>query len=85
LWLAHDEAGAYRGLYEWDGPERAETYARSLWRVLALVSVPGSIRYRVLPGIRRDQLLADPKSIEDGSAVAGSDWSRVVEVEWPSP
>jgi len=86
LWLAHDEAGAYRGLYKWDGPERAETYARSLWRVLALVSVPGSIRYRVLPGIGRDQLLADPTSIEGGSVIAGpDDWSRVVEVEWPEP
>jgi hypothetical protein len=58
LWLAHDESGRYRGLYEWDGPDAAEHYARSLWRVLALVSEPGSIDYRVLPGLRRDDLLA---------------------------
>ena len=31
-------------------PARAEAYARALWRVLALVSVRGSIHYRVLPG-----------------------------------
>ena len=38
LWLAHDGHGVYRGLYEWDGPQRAESYARALWWVLALVS-----------------------------------------------
>ncbi|HEY6313967.1 MAG TPA: hypothetical protein VIY52_24655 [Streptosporangiaceae bacterium] len=43
LWLADDERGRYRGLYEWDGPRLAENYARALWRVLALVSVPGFI------------------------------------------
>lgn len=58
LWLAHDERDRYRGMYEWDGPRRAEHYARSLWRVLALVSVPGSIRYAVLPGVRPDDVIA---------------------------
>jgi hypothetical protein len=58
LWLAADEHGVYRGLYEWDGAARAESYARALWRVLALVSVRGSIHYRVVPGLRRDELLA---------------------------
>ncbi|MGO8957229.1 MAG: hypothetical protein ACLQFR_07660 [Streptosporangiaceae bacterium] len=57
LWLAHDELGRYRGLYDWDGPRRADAYARSLWRVLALVSVRGSIHYVVLPGLTRDELL----------------------------
>jgi hypothetical protein len=60
LWLADDERGRYRGLYEWDGPQRADHYARALWRVLALVSVPGSIHYMILPGLRRDDLLARP-------------------------
>src|SRR5690349_10578410 len=57
LWLAHDERGRYRGVYEWDDPRLAENYARALWRVLALVSVPGSIHYVVLPGLRRDAVL----------------------------
>jgi len=65
LWLTCDECGRYRSVYEWDGPRQARDYARALWRVLALVSVPGSIRYQVLPGLRRDDLplaLADPAS-----------------------
>jgi hypothetical protein len=45
LWLAGDERGTCRSIYEWDGPERAERYARSLWRVLARVSVLGSLGY----------------------------------------
>lgn len=69
LWISHDANGDYRGLYEWDGPERAERYARSLWRVLALGSVRGSIRYHVAPGIRRADVLSDPgmRAEEDGS------------------
>jgi len=29
----HDQHDVYRGLYEWDGAECAEHYARALWRV----------------------------------------------------
>src|SRR3954447_818894 len=57
LWLAHDQKGGYRGVYEWDGPALAHAYARALWRVLALVSVPGSVHYVVVPGLHRDDLL----------------------------
>ena len=78
LWLAADERGRYRGLYEWDGPRRAEAYARALWRVLALVSVPGSIHYVVLPGLRRDELLARPQVLA-GAADAAA-WWRLAEV-----
>jgi hypothetical protein len=70
LWLGNDEHGVYRGIYEWDGPVRAENYMRTLWRVLALVSVPGSIQYRVLPGIRRDDFLANPVLATDAGAPA---------------
>ncbi|MDH6283782.1 hypothetical protein M2280_005033 [Prescottella agglutinans] len=58
LWVAHDEHEVYRGVYEWDGPERAEAYVRALWWLLAPVSVRGSIRHHVSPGRRRDQWLA---------------------------
>ncbi|HXZ76243.1 MAG TPA: hypothetical protein VEH31_35965 [Streptosporangiaceae bacterium] len=74
LWLADDEDGRYRGLYEWDGPARAEAYARALWRVLALVSVPGSIHYMVLPGLRRDELLTRPQVLAGAAADAAAWW-----------
>jgi len=85
LWLADDERGRYRGLYEWDGPRLAENYARALWRVLAPVSVRGSIHYAVLPGLRRDELLARPQGRPAGgppaSAGAGSGaWWRLTGV-----
>jgi len=78
LWLADDERGRYRGLYEWDGPARAEAYARALWRVLALVSVPGSIHYVVLPGLRRDELLERPQVLADAAADPAA-WWRLAE------
>ncbi|MFK4106301.1 hypothetical protein ACI2L1_40870 [Streptomyces sp. NPDC019531] len=77
LWLAHDERDRYRGVYEWDNPERAEHYARSLWRVLALVSVPGSIHYAVLPGMRRDDVLADPGLAEGLAQDDTAAWWRI--------
>jgi hypothetical protein len=78
LWLADDERGRYRGLYEWDDPKLAGAYARALWRVLALVSVPGSIHYVVLPGLRRDELLARPQILADAAADAA--WWRLAAV-----
>lgn len=78
LWLANDAYGVYRGLYEWDGAEAATSYARSLWRVLALVSVAGSIRYQVLPGLRRDDLLTDPHVLDDVRTADKDAWWRVV-------
>jgi hypothetical protein len=80
LWLAHDAHGSYRGVYEWDGPDRAEAYARALWRVLALVSTPGSIHYRVVPGIGRDDLLADPSVLDEPAPAAQEGWWQPVGV-----
>ncbi|HEX8970623.1 hypothetical protein [Oryzihumus sp.] len=60
LWLGHDGHGRYRGVYEWDGAAPAEAYARALWRLLALVSVPGSVGYHVLPDVARDVALDFP-------------------------
>lgn len=80
LWLANDEHGAYRGLYEWDGPSRAEHYARCLWRVLALVCIRGSIQYKVLPGLRRDELLDRPDVAQGSAPEDSAAWWRLVEV-----
>ncbi|HEU5484824.1 MAG TPA: hypothetical protein VFU98_07955 [Microlunatus sp.] len=76
LWLTADQRGVYRGIYQWDGPQLAEHYARALWRVLELVSVRGSICYRVLPGADRDAMLDHPEGIV-GDPLAG--WWRVAE------
>jgi hypothetical protein len=78
LWMAHDDHGLYRGLYEWDGPRAAEDYARSLWRVLELVSEKGSIDFRVLPGLRRDEVLADPSRLDGHGDEEPDAWWRVV-------
>lgn len=79
LWMAHDEHGTYRGLYEWDGSQAAESYARALWRVLELVSEKGSIDFRVLPGLRRDELLVDPSRLDGWLEAEPHAWWRVVE------
>ena len=85
LWLGHDEHGFYRGLYEWDGPARAEHYARSLWRVLALGSVPGSIGYQVLPGVRPADALSGA-SVPGGGAQPGTgEWWRRSRASMTSP
>jgi hypothetical protein len=76
LWLAADEQGCYRGIYQWDGENLAHAYARALWRVLALVSVPGSIGYTVIPNAWRDALLADTAGPEPAAPEA--DWWRPV-------
>jgi hypothetical protein len=60
LWVAHDSNDLYRGVYEWDDARLAEDYVRTLWRVLALVCVPGSIHYEIVPGLTREELLGDP-------------------------
>ena len=70
--------GAYRGVYQWDGPERAEQYARALWRVLELVSVPGSIHYIVVPGLRRDDVLATPHLLDRPAWDSQDAWWRLV-------
>lgn len=80
LWLAHDQLGRYRGLYEWDGADRAEHYARSLWHVLALVSEPASIDHRVIPGLRRDDVLTDRSLLAAHAPDEDGAWWRVVAV-----
>ena len=78
LWLAHDAHSVYRGLYEWDGSARAEHYARSLWRVLALISERESIDFRVFPGLSRDEVLAEPDVLAEYAASEQDPWWRVV-------
>ena len=81
LWCANDDRGVYRGLYEWDGAARARGYAAALWRVLELVSVPGSIRYQVLPRLHRDEVLTNPALMKAEPAQSNQAWWRLVSQE----
>jgi hypothetical protein len=81
LWIADDSGGFYRGWYEWDGAAQAEDYVRALWWVLALVSVPGSFHYRILPGLRRDEHQADPVRLYPAVTCGNREWSRLTAVE----
>lgn len=78
LWLDRDAHDNYRGLYEWSDPARAERYARSLWRVLDLVCVRGSVAYVIVPGIRRADVFDDPAALA-AFDVSGDAWWRLVE------
>ena len=78
LWLTHDSQGRYRGLYEWDGFEQAHRYACSLWRVLELVSEPGSVDYRVFSGVGRDAVLDDPDLLDAYPSTTPQQWWRPV-------
>ena len=80
LWLAHDENGVYRGFYEWNDARLADAYVRALWWVLALVSVGGSIHYVVLPGLRRDDVLADPTMLDSFTSRVPERWWQLVDV-----
>jgi hypothetical protein len=75
LWFSHDATGAYRGIYQWDGPERTEVYARALWRILALVGVTGSVRYDIVAGMARDQF---GRGLVTNDDVAPAEWWQPV-------
>lgn len=76
LWMAHDNNNLYRGVYDWDGYDNADAYARALWWPLMVVSERASIKYQIIPGVGRDSMLADPDVSPDGGQ-----WWRPVHVE----
>ena len=78
LWCAHDENGVYRGFYQWNDPELADAYVRALWWVLALVSVHDSIHYVIVPGLRRDDVLAEPHGSRSCCSGPRQAWWRLV-------
>ncbi|KLU11450.1 MULTISPECIES: hypothetical protein [unclassified Kocuria] len=80
LWLAHDDRGRYRGVYEWDGPERARAYVQALGWVLSLVSEPASVQAVVFPGLHRDEVLQEPELVAGHGAPA---WSVLTAVDPP--
>ena len=81
LWLAPEGGDTYRGVYQWDGAARADAYVRALRWALAPVCARGSIRYVIVPGLRRDDVLADPHcstSYRAGTGLPPSDAPCVV-------
>lgn len=78
LWLCDDVTGSYRGIYEWDGADRATAYAETLCMLLRRVSDPGTVKYRVVEGTRRDDYLAHPDSVAGTLAPGPADaWWRL--------
>ena len=47
-----------------DGATLADDYLRTLWRLLALVCVPGTIHYEIVPSFIREELLNDPTTLD---------------------
>ena len=80
-WLAADERGRYRGIYQWDGVDAALEYVRALWWPLALVSDIDSIHFRVLPGVWRDDVIRLTAPLPQP---VGNEWWRVVGAD-PAP
>ncbi len=84
LWLVQDGDGRYRGIYQWNGAGAAAAYARALWWVLALVCPRRSIHYVVLPGLRREDVLADPTLLQNRSPAPCQAWWQLTGVDAPA-
>ena len=74
LWLTDLSTGVYRGVYEWDGEERAAEYATTLGRLLDAVSTTGSVAHHVEPGVRPAQVLAEPDRLPRAADPADAWW-----------
>jgi hypothetical protein len=77
LWLTADENEVYRGIYEWDGADRADSYARVMCRILAAVSRRGSVAYHVIPGQSRPRFLAETENLVGTAPQDCQAWWRV--------
>ena len=81
LWISDIATGTYRGLYEWDGPGKAADYADHLVRLLVPLSTSGSVRYHVIPGVRRQDLFGAPSPAVAGQEQGPDAWWRLAEAE----
>lgn len=78
LWLRRDEDDVYRGIYEWDGADRATRYAEAIRSILSVVSVPGSVDFHVVPATTRSRYIAHSEELADSAEPTDStDWWRV--------
>jgi len=77
LWATDQRTGVYRGVYEWDGARPAVDYATTLTALLRLGSVPGSVKFHVEPGVRRDDFLRDPGLVGSAPPAGPDRWWRL--------
>ncbi len=85
LWASDTATGIYRGLYQWDGAGQASGYAERLSRLLAPLSARGSVRYHVVPGLRREDFLRGPGVIAAGRQGEPDAWWRLAMPVDPAP
>ncbi len=74
LWATDPRTGVYRGVYEWDGADRATSYATTLSALLRLVSLPGTVRFHVEPHLHRDAFPHDPALVSTPDAAPDRWW-----------
>lgn len=75
LWLAADENEVYRGIYEWDGAQLAESYAQAICMLLSLVCEPGSVNYRITRNMKRGEYLAALERAAEDASMIWDAWS----------
>jgi hypothetical protein len=85
LWASDTATGVYRGLYQWDGADQAANYAATLSRLLRPFSTRGSVRYHIIPGLRRDDVLGDPGLLSTEGAGEQGAWWRLATPVQPAP
>jgi len=73
LWLTDLRTGVYRGVYQWDGPQRADEYAVTLTALLRPLCRRGSVSYHVHPEVWRDEFLRQP-AVAGASPGPGDRW-----------
>jgi hypothetical protein len=85
LWASDTATGVYRGLYQWDGADQAADYVATLARLLRPFSNRGSVRYHVIPGRRREDVLRNPALLTDEQAGDQGAWWRLIAPTQPAP
>jgi hypothetical protein len=64
LWMVDPQTRGYAGIYEWAGVEAASSYLRVLLPILRLVSVRGSVDYRLHADVELSEFLASRRTGE---------------------
>lgn len=77
LWCTDEQRWTYRGVYEWDGADRAVDYATTLSSLLRLVCVPSSVRFHVEPGFWLADVLQDPSLLAADEPPPDGPWWRL--------